>query len=167
MRLLGLAYDPSQPLSAVKAEADRSGGYPLAVLKARYALKRSLRTDEGVPFSEIPEKPNLDWGPLPLYECGRMGEGKEEKAFETWMLSDLTLCKDIAEFAAFALALRGGAWKQAAPVVERPSPRPERAERAERDDFEPENTGPNLVVIGGVAAVALLIVAGASAWFLM
>ncbi|MCP4810481.1 MAG: hypothetical protein GY913_08655 [Proteobacteria bacterium] len=168
VRLLGLAYDSSQSLDAVKAEADKSGGYPLAVLKARYALKRSLRSDGGVPFTEVPEKPNLDWGPLPLYECGRMAQGKEEKAFETWMLSDLTLCKDIAEFAAFALALRGGAWKQSAPAVSRPPPPPERPERVSRDDdFEPESTGPNMVVIGGVAAVGLLAVAGAVAWFLM
>jgi hypothetical protein len=39
-----------------------------------------------------------------------MTPGKEEQAFEIWMLSDLRLCKDIAEFAAFALALRGGAY---------------------------------------------------------
>ena len=110
VRLLGLAYDMNSNIDSVRKEAEAAGGYPLAVLEARYALKRALRANDNVPFSEIPDKPNLDWGPLPLYEGGRMTESNEENAFETWMLSDLTLCKDIAEFAAFALALRGGAW---------------------------------------------------------
>ena len=45
------------------------------------------------------------------------------------MLSDITLCKDIAEFAAFALALRGGALSDAStfsaastPDAETPGP---------------------------------------------
>ena len=106
--LLSMAYDPSVSAETVRSQAESLGGYPLAVLEARYALKTHLRDADGVGFTEIPERPNLDWGPLPLYEGGRMGEGKEETAFEIWMLSDITLCRDIAEFAAFALALRGG-----------------------------------------------------------
>ncbi len=106
--LLGMAYDANVSAEAVRSKAEELGGYPLAVLEARYALKRHLRDADGVGFTEIPDRPNLDWGPLPLYEGGRMGEGKEETAFEIWMLSDITLCRDIAEFAAFALALRGG-----------------------------------------------------------
>ncbi len=110
LRLLALSFEPTAPLHEVKSAADASGGYPLAVLKARYVLKRALVSECGVAFTEVPDKANLDWGPLPLYEGGRMTEGKEENAFEIWMLSDLRLCKDIAEFAAFALALRGGAY---------------------------------------------------------
>ena len=110
LRLLALSFDASAPLIEVKSAADASGGYPLAVLQARYALKRALVNQCGVAFTEVPDKANLDWGPLPLYEGGRMTHGKEEQAFEIWMLSDLRLCKDIAEFAAFALALRGGAY---------------------------------------------------------
>ena len=168
VRLLGLAYDSKQSLEVVKREADANGGYPLAVLKARYALKSALRSGQGVPFTEIPETPNLDWGPLPLYECGRMAEGNEEKAFETWMLSDLTLCKDIAEFTAFALALRGGAFKQAGPAVSRPAPPPPRPEKRDEpvDDWEPEKTGPNIALIAG-AGVAILAGIAAALWMLL
>lgn len=127
--LLAAAYDTRTDVEDVKAKANALGGYPLAVLEARYALKRQLRDHDGVGFTEIPDRPNLDWGPLPLYEGGRMAEGKEETAFETWMLSDITLCKDIAEFAAFALALRGGALSDAStfsaaspPEAETPGP---------------------------------------------
>lgn len=166
-RLLALVYDPSQSLDVVKRESEAGGGYPLAVLKARYALKRALRTNEGVPFTEVPETPNLDWGPLPLYECGRMAQGNEEKAFETWMLSDLTLCKDIAEFAAFALALRGGAWKAAAPAVKRPPPPPARPERAPETGMdEPAPSGPNMALVGGLGA-AILVVLAIAAYLLL
>ena len=37
-----------------------------------------------------------------------MATPDEEVNFEHWMLSDINLCKDIAEFAQFAIALRGG-----------------------------------------------------------
>ncbi|MCB9758854.1 MAG: hypothetical protein H6739_03365 [Alphaproteobacteria bacterium] len=120
IELLAHAYDSAYDIDQVKREADAAGGYPLAVLEARYALKRWLRDQEGVGFTEIPDRPNLDWGPLPLYEGARMSQGKEEEAFEKWMLSDLGLCKDIAEFAAFALALRGGAFE--APAMSTPAP---------------------------------------------
>ena len=170
-RLLSIAYDSQTDLGTVRTEAEAAGGYPLAVLEARYALKRALRANEGVPFSEIPERPNLDWGPLPLYEGGRMTEGNEEKAFETWMLSDLTLCKDIAEFAAFALALRGGAfWATAgpstkqAPVVERPPPPPPRREI--RYDIPAKSNTGLLVAIGVIGMVVLVGLGLALAFFL-
>jgi hypothetical protein len=37
-----------------------------------------------------------------------MASPQEEINFEQWMISDLDLCRDIAEFAHFAIALRGG-----------------------------------------------------------
>jgi hypothetical protein len=37
-----------------------------------------------------------------------MKSPQEEANFEKWMLTDLDLCKDIAEFAHFGIALRGG-----------------------------------------------------------
>ncbi|MED5373474.1 MAG: hypothetical protein VX899_20815 [Myxococcota bacterium] len=127
-QLLALSFDTSSSLEEVKTVSDAAGGYPLAVLQARYALKRALRDKAGVAFTEVPEKANLDWGPLPLYEGGRMSEGKEEQAFETWMLSDLVLCKDIAEFAAFALALRGGAYARYKVPEPEPTPAPKVAD---------------------------------------
>jgi hypothetical protein len=109
LRLLSLAYDPTFPVEEVAERAEAHGGYPLAVLDARYALKRWLQQEEEVPFTELPAEPNLDRAPLPLYEAGRMQSNAEDEHFEQWMLSDLSLCRDVAEFSAFALALRGGA----------------------------------------------------------
>ena len=109
LRLLSLAYDPTFPVEEVAQRAEGHGGYPLAVLEARYALKRWLQEEEEVPFTELPVEPNLDRAPLPLYEAGRMQSKAEDEHFEQWMLSDLSLCRDVAEFSAFALALRGGA----------------------------------------------------------
>lgn len=172
-RILSLSYDANARIDDVRREAEAAGGYPLAVLEARYALKRSLRTNDGVPFSEIPDKPNLDWGPLPLYEGGRMSDEKEEKAFETWMLSDLTLCKDIAEFAAFALALRGGAWRDGTassssrsptePVVDRPAPPPR---RGFQEDI-PERGNNALLVVVGVGLMLALVAGGLALAFLL
>lgn len=107
--LLAAAYDTSVPHEELVKLAEGQGGYPFAVLEARYALKRALRDAAGIPFTEVPEKPNLDAGPLPLYEGGRFAAPAEEAAFEKWVLSNLSLCKDLAEFSAFALALRAGA----------------------------------------------------------
>ncbi len=109
LRLLAAAYDSSLPLDQVKADAESMGGYPLAVLKARLALKQALRDRAQVSFSEVPDSPNLDLAPLPLYEAGRMEKEAEETGFEKWMLTDMKLCKDIAEFGVFAQALRAGA----------------------------------------------------------
>jgi hypothetical protein len=44
-----------------------------------------------------------------------MATPQEEINFEQWMISDLDLCRDIAEFAHFAIALRGGLPAGAAP----------------------------------------------------
>ena len=93
---------------------------PHAILQARNALKRLLRDKAQVPFQVIPDQPNLDLAPLPLYEAGRMSSEEEQGTFEKWLLSDIELCKDVAEFAAFAHALRGGAFAGADPVP-RPS----------------------------------------------
>ena len=88
--------------------AAKGGGMPLGVLRARYAVKRWLKDNAKVPFEIVPESPNLDHAPLPLYESGRMGSANEEATFEQWMLDHLDLCRDIAEFSHFAIAFRGG-----------------------------------------------------------
>jgi len=134
VRLLAHAYDARYPYERVAKEAEALGGMPFAVLDARYALKRWLRTEGRVPFAEVPEKPNLDYAPLPLYEAGRMSNANEENGFEKWMLQNMPLCKDIAEFGVFALSLRNGAFAQPveapAPVAE-PEPEPEEPDIAE------------------------------------
>jgi hypothetical protein len=167
VNLLTKAYDASYPLDKLEEEAEAMGGYPLAVLQARYALKQWLKDDEGVKFSEVPDSPNMDRAPLPLYEAGRMPNEAQEHAFEKWMLSDLTLCKDVAEFAAFALAMRGGVLEirtESSPV---PSPAAEKsvhpsgrvaiAAAEEREESDSKmGTIVGLVVVVAIAAAAFM-----------
>ena len=125
-RLLAAAYDTDVALAELTAEAEANGGYPVAVLRARHVLKRALRDHAGVAFTDLPDSPNLDLAPLPLYEAGRMAREAEETSFEKWMLTDMGLCKDIAEFGVFAQALRGGALRSlrvaVTPIAEPPAP---------------------------------------------
>lgn len=135
VRILALAYDGSVPLDQVKSEAEAHGGYPLAVLKARLALKRALKTEAGLPFTEVPDSPNLDLAPLPLYEAGRMENEAEETGFEKWMLPNMSLCRDIAEFGVFAQALRAGALRGRL-STRRPAPAPVAASHEPEADDE-------------------------------
>ncbi len=107
VELLEAAYGGGDP-AKVESLASELGGNPLGILKARYAVKRWLRDEQNVPFEVAPEQPVLDRAPLPLYESGGMANPAEEVNFEHWMISDIDLCRDIAEFAHFAIALRGG-----------------------------------------------------------
>lgn len=172
VRLLAHAYDARYPYDRVAREAEALGGMPFAVLDARYALKRWLRTEARIGFTEVPEKPNLDYAPLPLYEAGRMSNANEENGFEKWMLQSMPLCKDIAEFGVFALSLRNGAFavndaepdrpaeRQPAPAMERPEPRPRPATEPEA---EPQATSKMPLILGGVVAVGLLMLLAAAA----
>lgn len=107
VELLEVVYQNGDA-ARIEALAGPMGGNPLGVLKARYAVKRWLRDQQAVPFEVAPEQPVLDRAPLPLYESGTMANAAEETNFEHWMISDIDLCRDIAEFAHFAIALRGG-----------------------------------------------------------
>ncbi len=109
IRLLEHNYDETYPRGLLKAEADRAGGFPISILQARYALKRWLRNSQGIPFQVTPARINPDFAPLPLYESGRLGSHEETTRFERWMINHASLCHDIAEFAPFSLAIRGGA----------------------------------------------------------
>jgi hypothetical protein len=106
--LLEACYGGRSSAAEIEALAAPLGGNPLGVLRARYRVKQWLRDRTGVPFDVAPDQPILDRAPLPLYESGRMATIAEEDSFEQWMISDLNLCRDIAEFAQFAIALRGG-----------------------------------------------------------
>jgi hypothetical protein len=108
VRLLEAAYGGKVSKEQLEELATPLGGNPIGILKARYRVKQWLRDHEGVPFGVAPDNPVLDRAPLPLYESGRMATPHEEMNFEQWMISDLDLCRDIAEFAHFAIALRGG-----------------------------------------------------------
>lgn len=107
VRLLEAVYQ-GHPENEIARLADALGGMPQGVLKSRYKVKQWLRDNAKVPFDVAPDNPVLDRAPLPLYESGGMASPAEEASFEQWMLSDIDLCKDIAEFAHFAIALRGG-----------------------------------------------------------
>lgn len=136
VELLHLAFDPSVSLQRLIDATEARGGWPLALLDARYALKRRLREHEAVNFSVAPTEPDLDRAPMPLYEAARMASAEEERVFEHWLLSDLDLCRDVAEFATFAHALRAGAFApqravSVAPTVARPAAPPLTAPVAE------------------------------------
>ncbi len=108
VKLLEVAYRHGSSSDEVDALAAPLGGNPLGILKARYLVKAWMKSNLGVPFDVTPDKPVLDRAPLPLYESGKMESPDEEVSFEHWMISDIDLCRDIAEFAHFAIALRGG-----------------------------------------------------------
>lgn len=122
MKLLEAVYT-GQPDEIADQLAAPLGGMPIAVLKARYRVKQWLRDNAKVPFEVAPDDPVLDRAPMPLYESGRMASAAEEANFEQWMLTDLDLCKDIAEFAQFAIALRGGLPADTGAATPAPAPR--------------------------------------------
>jgi hypothetical protein len=175
-RLLEAVYGADADRSAIDQLATPLGGNPMGILQARYRLKRWLRDRGGIPFEVAPETPVLDRAPLPLYEADRMANTLEEAAFEQWMLTDLDLCKDIAEFAHFAIALRGGVPLPA----EKPAPAPRPAEPPPKPAPEPKPAvAPPVapptqgqgglpwvpIAIGGVLLLLVLSAAAAAAVF--
>lgn len=165
--LLAMAYDQSVSIEALKRACQDEGGYPLAVLKARYELKEWLGTHESIPFQVQPSQPNLDYLPLALYESGRLGAA-EARGFERWLLNDTTLRKDISEFSGISLALHGGVLSDLVPA-ESSVPVSKNASRTERvqlsyqvpqsDSWAPE---PWMVVLGAcvLGIVAALLTLG-------
>lgn len=137
---------------------------PLPVLKARYKAKRWLRENANVPFEVVPEEPVLDRAPMPLYESGRMATPDEEVNFEQWMISDLDLCKDIAEFAHFAIALRGGLPSQAEFEADEAMRKAQRtgtpAPAARVETGEAAGGGMSSAAVGGGAAAIVLLGGG-------
>ncbi len=164
LRILALTYDRAVPLDQVRDEAEAHGGYPLAVLKARLALKRALLSQASVPFSEVPPSPNLDLGPLPLYEAGRMENEAEESGFEKWMLTNMSLCKDIAEFGVFAQALRAGALRGRVAAKRAPAPvvaeEADEAPEQERSAVARFGVPLALLALAGFGALLVLVAVG-------
>jgi len=168
--ILQLTYSGSATPEEIEEAAAPLGGNPLGVLHARYAAKRWLRDNAKVPFEVAPDKPILDRAPLPLYESNRMATPEEEVGFEHWMISDIDLCKDIAEFAHFAIALRGGL-----PTAEEYAASTKKSAAVATNDADGGGVGKAgvaaggalVLVGGGVAVVLLLIALGAGYMFLM
>jgi hypothetical protein len=161
LQLLAHAYDSSYPYDQVTREAEALGGMPLAVLRARYELKRWLRDNEKIAFTEIPTEPNLDYQPLPLYEAGRMSTNAEETGFEKWLLSNMPLCKDIAEFGVFALALRAGAVRDLPAAGPQKAAAPRLPEAAPvRPDVAPKSGSTKSTGASAAAPILLIALAG-------
>jgi hypothetical protein len=95
----------------------------IEVLHARYAIKAFLRDNHDVPFKVTPRDPDPDRAPLTLYEAGKLANDAEDVHFELYMLNEQEICQDVAEFAHYAIALRGG-------VGRSPSVVPQPAQRA-------------------------------------
>ena len=171
VELLEATYSGSATPEQVEELAAPLGGNPLGVLKARYRVKQWMRDNAGVPFEVAPDNPVLDRAPLPLYESARMATPEEESSFEHWMISDIDPCKDIAEFAHFSIALRGGlptdaemaAQKQSAPVKSSNAP----AESGGGAAAAAAMGGVGLAVVGVVAVGLLLAALGAGYYFFM
>jgi hypothetical protein len=166
IELLQKAYSVSANPDSIANLAMKSGGYPSAVYKVRLALRQALQSEAGIVFSTSPSADNLDWAPVPLYEAGKLASPSEERAFERWMLQDPAVCREIAEFAAFAHALRAGALQGARPTAARPqrsltpgaAPTPA-ARAANHPAAAPSSgfTSSQVAAIGGLAFVAVLV----------
>lgn len=162
--LLEAAYGKADK-TRVDELAAPMGGNPLGVLKARYRVKQWLRDNEGVPFEVAPDNPILDRKPLPMYESAKMATPEEEANFEQWMISDIDLCKDIAEFAHFAIALRGGLPSEAevaSQIVPKAAP-----DDPDEEEFGGSNAGivaavGGVTVVGGMVVLALIVLATAA-----
>jgi hypothetical protein len=157
--LMHATYAPDMTHSELTAMAEEHGGWPQAVLDARYATKRALRNIARVNFAVVPDTPVLDRAPLPLYEAARLASRDEDAAFEKWLVTELDLCRDVAEFATFGHALRAGAFKApaitAAPPAAAPAPAPAPAPPAVEEYDEPRS-GPPAVAIGAAVVTVLL-----------
>jgi len=167
VRLLEDVYSGRGDDGEITERARALGGMPLGVLRSRYRVKQWLRDNRNVPFEVAPDQPNLDRAPLPLYESGQMKTPKEEADFEQWMLTDLDLCKDIAEFAHFAIALRGGLGEVPA-EAKSVAPKEVSAGRAAPAATGSRRALGGLLVLGVVVIVLLVIGAAlAAGWFLL
>ena len=166
--LLAAAYDLSIETNDLINMCESKGGFPLALLEARYQLKGWMSAKEHVPFVVLPSAPNLDLAPLVLYETGRM-QPTEAALFEQWILSDRQLCQDIAEFSSISLSMRSGSLRgleaKAEAVSEQPKPveevpfgePPPLDEPANVSLANPIPTGPDLSWLGVAVALVLLL----------
>lgn len=152
-----VAVYTGQEAGKIDALAEPFGGMPIAVLKARYRIKSWLKDNANVPFEVTPDEPVKDRAPLPLYESGRMATAAEEDGFEQWMLTDLDLCKDIAEFAQFAIALRGGLPAEAATKARTMSEGDDTSGMSSTGKAAIAGGGLALVLGGGVVVVLLIL----------
>jgi len=161
--LLALTWSPNVTEEELRHAAEEAGGFPIAILKARYELKQWLGMKEAVPFPDLKSDANLDYLPLPLYEAGRLPD-EEAAAFERWMLSDADLRKEVSDFSCFSLAMRSGALSgllsaSSKPARRRTADSPRLSYEVPDASWSPE---PWVVVFAacGLLAIALLLTLG-------
>lgn len=172
LKLLHLVYSGRGAPDEIARVAEQQGGMPLALLRARYTLKRLLKQNADVPFQITPVELDFDRCPMPLYEANALANPDEVVAMEKWLLTDGQVCRDVAEFATFAVAMRGGALvsdepaetpaesARTQPVIERPK----EVIAPSKQDTVPAPPTPtpsklNPMVLAGVVAVVFVIAA--------
>jgi len=167
IELLQKAYSVSANADTIASLAAKSGGFPGAVYRARHALRQALQSEGGIDFTTAANPENLDWGPLPLYEAGKLASPAEERAFERWMLQDPIVCREVVEFAAFAHALRAGALQGKQPTARTgpksltPGTAPPPTRTASQPAAAPPSglTGTKVALFAATAFVAVLVLA--------
>ena len=108
-KLLVHAYGTSESLENLKKTGHFPDGIAFALLKARYALKKQLQSQEQISFSFLDDIKDRDLAPLPLYEAKTLKSKNGEDAFEYWLADAPNICIDLIEFAPFAESMRNGA----------------------------------------------------------
>ncbi|MGC6506981.1 MAG: hypothetical protein ACON4U_01125 [Myxococcota bacterium] len=97
----------------VQRNRDRLEAHPqsveqlaLQVLNIRQKIKRLMKDDASITFTNTQSQSNHDLLPLPLFEAGILANQQEKEAFETWLLNVPEVCNDLMEFVPFVQALQ-------------------------------------------------------------
>ena len=164
-KLLLYAYGNVESLETLKKTGHFPDGIAFALLKARYALKKQLQTQEKIAFSFLEDTKDRDLSPLPLYEAKALKSSQEEFAFECWLADAPNICIDLIEFAPFAESMRNGALSKLKKNAPNIAPKSKiHAEKNNSSHIMPLHTNPapaeenniiKFVIIGCIIAVVL------------
>ena len=75
-------------------------------LNIRQKMKRLMKEDASITFTNIQPQTKTDLIPLTLFESGMLAGENEKEAFETWLLNVPEVCNDLMEFVPFVQALQ-------------------------------------------------------------
>ena len=73
--------------SAIEALPHPIEQLALQVLNIRQKLKRLMKEDASITFTNTQPQNNTDLIPLALFESGNLADQQEREAFETWLLN--------------------------------------------------------------------------------
>ena len=99
--------------SAIEALPHPIEQLALQVLNIRQKLKRLMKEDASITFTNTQPQNNTDLIPLALFESGNLADQQEREAFETWLLNVPEVCNDLMEFVPFVQALQDSQVSQA------------------------------------------------------